>query len=129
MFTVGFFMALPCLEVRFYLPFYFQHMQWRPDMHAQSSTLLHLQILCHTIDYQIHLPVDPGVMNRPIRFKLTARTDDPKILRTMQIHWSSPIVNKRKVLAFSMVHCGLHALEVTNLNLVANNLLRICFKG
>ena len=42
-------------------------------------------------------PVDLGVMNRPIRFKLTARTDDPKILRTMQIHRSSPIINKRKV--------------------------------
>ena len=26
------------------------------------------------------LPVDPGVTNRPIRFKLTARTDDPKHL-------------------------------------------------
>ena len=80
-------------------------------------------------------PVDPGVMNRPIRFKLTARTDDPKILRAMQIHWSSPIVNKRKVFGVQqrqtlpMVHCGLHALEVTNLNLVANNLLRIGFKG
>ena len=81
-------------------------------------------------------PVDPGVTNRPIRFKLTARTDDPKILRTiLQIHWSSPIVKKRKVFGIQqtqtlpMVHCGLHALEVTNLNLVANNLLRICFKG
>ena len=29
-FTVCFFMALPCLTERFYLPFYFQHMQWRP---------------------------------------------------------------------------------------------------
>ena len=45
-FTVGFFMALPCLKERFYLPFYLQHMQWRPYMHAQSSTLLHLPILC-----------------------------------------------------------------------------------
>ena len=35
-------------------------------------------------------PVDPGVTNRPIRLKLTARTDDPKILRTiLKIHWSS----------------------------------------
>ena len=48
-FTIGFFMALPCLEERFYLPFYFQQMQWRPYMHAQSSTLLHLPILCSLI--------------------------------------------------------------------------------
>ena len=43
-FTVGFFMALPCLKERFYLPFYFQHMQlqWHRSMHAQSSALLHL---------------------------------------------------------------------------------------
>ena len=27
----------------------------------------------------------------------------------------------------SLVHCGLHALEVTTLNVVANNLLRRCF--
>ena len=48
------------------------------------------------------LPVDSGVKNRPIRFKLTARTDDLKILRTtLQIHWSSPTVNKRKVLTFN----------------------------
>ena len=73
-------------------------------------------------------------MNRSIRFKLTARTDDPKILRIMQIHWSSPTVNKQKVFGVQqtqtlpMVHCGLYALEVTNLNLAANNLLRICFK-
>ena len=78
--------------------------------------------------------VDAGVMNRPIRFKLTARTDDPKVLRTMQIRWSSAIVNKRNVFGVQqrqtlpMVHCGLHALKVTNLNLVANNLLRICLK-
>ena len=83
----------------------------------------------------IGVPVEPGVKNRPIRFKLTARTDDPKILRTtLQINWSSPIVNKRKVLTsaktetLSMVHCGLHALDVTNLNVVANNLLRIVLK-
>ena len=44
--TVGFFMALPCPEERFYLPFYFQHIQWCPYMHAQSSTSLHLPILC-----------------------------------------------------------------------------------
>ena len=31
---------------------------------------------------------DPGVTNRPIRFKLTARTD----ILNMQIHRSSPIV-------------------------------------
>ena len=48
------------------------------------------------------VPVDSGVKNRPIRFKLTARTDDLQILRTtLQIHWSSPIVNKRNVLTFS----------------------------
>ena len=81
-------------------------------------------------------PVDPGVTNRPIRFKLTAKTDDPKILRTtLQIHKSSSIVNKRKVWlsakteTLPMVQCGLHALEVTNLNIVANNLLGICIKG
>ena len=41
-------------------------------------------------------PVDPGVTNRPIGFKLAARTDDLKILKTiLQFHWSSPTVNKR----------------------------------
>ena len=28
-----------------------------------------------------------------------------------------------------IVHCGLHALEVTNLNVVASNLMRTCFKS
>ena len=48
---------------------------------------------------------------------------------------SSLIVNKRKFFdvqqtqTLPMEHCGLHALEVTNLNLASNNLLRICFKG
>ena len=28
-----------------------------------------------------------------------------------------------------IVRCGLHALEVTNLNVVASNLLRTCFKS
>ena len=27
------------------------------------------------------------------------------------------------------IHCGLHALEVTNLNVVASNVLRTCFKS
>ena len=27
-----------------------------------------------------------------------------------------------------IVHCGLHTLEVTNLNVMASNLLRTCFK-
>ena len=31
------------------------------------------------------VPVDPGVTNRPIRFKLTARTDDPKYLANSQV--------------------------------------------
>ena len=84
----------------------------------------------------VWVSIDPGVTNRPIRFKLTARTDDPKIFRTiLKIHWSSPIVNKRNVFGVQptqtlpVVYCGLSALEVTHLNLVANNLLRICFKG
>ena len=81
------------------------------------------------------LPVDPGVMNRPIRFKLTARTDEPKILRTMQIHWSSPIFCKQTKRFWRSAKADIpdgtlsYALEVTNLNLVANTLLRICFKG
>ena len=28
-----------------------------------------------------------------------------------------------------IVHCGLHAPDVTNLNVVADNLLRTCFKS
>ena len=77
------------------------------------------------------LPVDPGVTNRPIRFKLTARTDDPEYLANSQV----VNVNNRKVndiqqtQTLPMVRCGLQALEVTNLNVVANNLLRTCFKG
>ena len=35
-------------------------------------------------------------------------------------------VQQRQTLLM-MVHCGLHALEVTNLNVVANKLLRTCF--
>ena len=41
-------------------------------------------------------------------------------------------VNKRwchKTHISRIVHCGLHALEVTNLNVVASNLLRTCFKS
>ena len=45
-------------------------------------------------------------------------------------------VNKRiknngvqKTQTLPLVHCGPHALEVTNLNAVASNLLRTCFKS
>ena len=41
-------------------------------------------------------------------------------------------VNKRwghKMHMSRIVHCGLHALEVTNLIVVASNLLRTCFKS
>ena len=65
-----------------------------------SSTVLPWQHFCRiNLVKKMSLnpfPVDPGVTNRPIRFKLTVRTDDPDILKTiLQIHWSSPIVNKR----------------------------------
>ena len=76
-------------------------------------------------------------MNRPIRFKLTARTDDPKYASSKVIPNLRFNANKQKIIdnrvqqtqTLPMVHCGLHALEVTNLNVVANNLLRTCFKG
>ena len=32
-----------------------------------------------------YLPVDPGVTNRPIRLKLTAKTDDLKYLANSQV--------------------------------------------
>ena len=32
-----------------------------------------------------YIPVDPGVTNRPIRCKLTARTDDPEYLANSQV--------------------------------------------
>ena len=31
------------------------------------------------------ISVDPGIMNQPIRFKLTAKTDDPKYLANSQV--------------------------------------------
>ena len=80
-------------------------------------------------------PVDPSVTNRPIRFKLTARTDDPKYANSQGIPNLRLNPNKQKVnrvqqtQTLPMVYCGLHALEVTNLNVVANNFLRTCFKG
>ena len=82
-------------------------------------------------------PVDPIVMNRPVRFKLTARTDDPKYANSQVIPNLRFNANKQKIIdnrvqqtqTLPMVHCGLHAQEVTNLNVVANNLLRTCFKG
>ena len=40
-FTVGFFMVLPYLKETFYLPFYFQHMQWRPWI------VLNFAFACH----------------------------------------------------------------------------------
>ena len=76
-------------------------------------------------------------MNRPIRFKLTTRTDDPKYENSQVIPNLRFNANKQKIIdnrvqqtqTLPMVHCALHALEVTNLNVVANNLLRTCFKG
>ena len=92
-------------------------------------------------------PVNPGIMNRPIRFKQTVETDNPKtcisqtlLANEVTLDRSSPIVECKqtknsKVNGFQqtqtllMVHCGLHALGVTNLNVVANDLLRTCFKS
>ena len=76
----------------------------------------------------ISLPVDPCVTNRPIRSKLTARTDDPKYANS-QVIPDRKVNGVQQTQTLPMVRCGLHALEVTNLNVVANNLLRTCFKG
>ena len=38
----------------------------------------------------LKLPVDPCVTNRPIIFRLTARTDDPKYLANSQVIPQSP---------------------------------------
>ena len=81
------------------------------------------------------MPVDPGVTNRPIRFELTARTDDPKHLANslvipdrgmytnekLMVSPDAMASSKRRPCA-PMVHCGLHALEVRNLNVVANKI-------
>ena len=79
-------------------------------------------------------PVDPGVPKRPIRFKLilcygflrTFLRMSPQVIPQL---WN---VNKRKKSMgheTTVIHCGLHALEVTNLNVLASNLLRTCVKS
>ena len=89
-------------------------------------------------------PVDSGVPKRPIRFKLSVRIEleilcygflgvfprmRPQVIPQLQN------VNKQKnqwgheTHVSPIIHCGFHALEVTNLNVVASNLLRACFKS
>ena len=89
-----------------------------------------------------YIPVDPGIPKRPIRFKLSVRTEifcygflrtfprmRPQVIPRL---WN---VNKRKnhwgheTHISPKVHCGLHALGVTNLNVVTSSLLRTCFKS
>ena len=87
----------------------------------------------------MYVPVDPGVPKRPIRFKLSVRTRNPLLWVCQNLpvneatgHPPAVEVNKRKnqwgheTHISPIVHCGLHALVVTNLN-VASNLLRTCF--
>ena len=50
-------------------------------------------------------------------------------IRPVEALWN---VNKRwchKMHVSRIVHCDLHALEVTNLNVVASNMLRACFRS
>ena len=88
------------------------------------------------------LPVDPGVLNRPIRFKLSVRTGNSLLwvsqnLPANEATGHPPTVDCKQTknqlgletYISPIVHCGLHALEVTNLNVVASNLLRTCFKS
>ena len=87
-------------------------------------------------------PVDPSVSKRPIRFKLSVRTENPLLWVSQNLPANEatghPLTVECKQTKKSM---GLrnadiadstlwsYALEVTNLNVVASNLLRICFKS
>ena len=88
-------------------------------------------------------PVDPGVPKRPIRFKLSGELEilcygflrTVLRMRPQVIPQLYNFVNKRKnqcgheTHISPIVHCVLHALEVTNLNVVASNLQRTSFKS
>ena len=85
------------------------------------------------------MPVDLGVPKRLIRFKLSVRAGNPLFWvsqnlpenedtghpPTVECKQTKKSMGSRKL----TVHCCLHALEVTNLNVVASNLLRTCFKS
>ena len=59
-----------------------------------------LQVLkCTCLVNEVFFPVDPSVTNRPIRFKLTARTDNPKYLANSQVIPNLRLnANKQKVI-------------------------------
>ena len=83
--------------------------------------------------------MNPGITNRPIRFKLTVETDNPKTCVSQNLleneatrGRSSPIVEFKQTKnskvdgvqqtqTLPMVHCDLNALGIINLNVVANN--------
>ena len=78
-------------------------------------------------------PVDSGVPKLPNRFKLSVRTGNPLLWvsqnlpaneaadhpLTVDCKEPKKSVGSRKALISPIVHCGLVALEVTNLNVVA----------
>ena len=91
----------------------------------------------------INPPVEPGAPKRPIRFNLSMRTGNPLLWISQNLPVNEAIghpptvesVNKtitsygHETAIPPIVHCGLHALEVTNFNVVASNLLSTCFKS
>ena len=55
-------------------------------------------------------------------------------LQSLQLIWKPGLNKRRNQWGYEthispIVHCGIHALEVANLNVVASNLLRTCFKS
>ena len=83
---------------------------------------------------QFH-PVDLGVLNQPIRFKVSVRTENPLswVSQNATDHPPTAVCKENQwgheTQISPIVHSGLHVLEVTNLNVVASNLLRTCFKS
>ena len=80
-------------------------------------------------------PIDPSIPKRAIRFKLSARTGNPLLWVSQNLpaneatgHPPPPNAECKQTKKSMgsrnapIVHCGLHALEVINLNVMASNL-------
>ena len=77
-------------------------------LRTNGNQALELQILCRVMSWvSWNLPTNEATGHHPtVECKQTMGSQNAYI-----------------------VHCGLHALKVTNLNVVASNLLRTCFKS
>ena len=96
----------------------------------------HLNVLMyvHISLFMINLLIPALPNDQPDLIKLSVRTGN-------HLSWVSQNLFANKATGHPLTveckqrkksriaHCGLHALEITNLNVVASNLLRTCFKN